>query len=82
MVWHKSHLAPIDKIKQGKEYNVKRYKPFSDNSICGNTMFQQIGARYTPFSALHQFFHTLPIIWAEVAAKCFLRNPRWCLFKL
>jgi hypothetical protein len=34
-----------------------------------NTMFIQIGKRYTPFSALHQFFPTLPINCAQVAAK-------------
>jgi hypothetical protein len=45
-------------------------------------MFIQIGKRYTPFSALHQFFPTLPINCAQVAAKCFMRNTRWCLFKI
>jgi hypothetical protein len=39
--------------------------------IGANTMFFQIGRRYTPFSGLHQFFSTLPIIWAQVAAKLF-----------
>jgi hypothetical protein len=29
-------------------------------------MFLQIGKRYTPFSALSQFFPTLPIIYAQV----------------
>jgi hypothetical protein len=38
-------------------------------------MFFQIGRRYTPFSALHQFFPTLPIIYAQGAAKNILRNP-------
>jgi hypothetical protein len=37
-------------------------------------MFFQIGRRYTPFSALHHFFPTLPIIYAQVAAKHFWRN--------
>jgi hypothetical protein len=41
-----------------------------------NTMFLQIGKRYAQFLALHQFFHTLPIIWAQVAIKHFLLNPR------
>jgi hypothetical protein len=31
----------------------------------------QIGKRCTSFSALHQFFPTLPLIWAQVAAKLF-----------
>jgi hypothetical protein len=34
-------------------------------------LFLQIGKRYTPFAALHQFIPTLPIIWAQVAAKHF-----------
>ncbi len=37
-------------------------------------MFLQIGKRYTSFSALHQFFPTLPKIYAQVATKCFMRN--------
>jgi hypothetical protein len=36
-------------------------------------MFLQIGRRYTPFSALRQLFPTLPIIWAQVAAKRFFK---------
>jgi hypothetical protein len=34
-------------------------------------MFLQIDQRHTPLSALHQFFPTLPIIWAQVVAKRF-----------
>jgi hypothetical protein len=34
-------------------------------------MFLQIDKRHTPFSALHLFFPTLLIIWAQVAAKRF-----------
>jgi hypothetical protein len=45
-------------------------------------MFLQIGKRYTPFSALHQFFSTLPIICAQVAAKDFMQNTRWCPFNI
>jgi hypothetical protein len=45
-------------------------------------MFLQIGKRYTPFSALHQFFPTLPLICAQVAAKCLIRNTRKCPFKI
>jgi hypothetical protein len=48
----------------------------------GEPMFLQISKRYTPFSALHQFFPTLPIIFAEVAAKCCMQNTRWCPFKI
>jgi hypothetical protein len=55
MVWRWRPLAPISKIKSGKQNTVKRY---------------------TPFSALHQFFPTLPIICAQVAAKRFKRNTR------
>jgi hypothetical protein len=55
---------------------VKRYTPNSATPIGANTMFLQIGKRYTPFSALHQFFHTLPIICAQVTAKGFMRNTR------
>jgi hypothetical protein len=40
-------------------------------------MFLQIDKRHTPLPALHLFFPTLPIIWAQVAAKRFLRNSRW-----
>jgi hypothetical protein len=47
-----------------------------------NAMFIQIGKRYTPFSALHQFFPTLPINCAQEAAKRFMRNTRWCPFKI
>jgi hypothetical protein len=36
-------------------------------------MFLQIDKRHTPFSALHLFFPTLLIIWAQVAAKRFLQ---------
>jgi hypothetical protein len=45
-------------------------------------MFLQIGKRYIPFKALHQLFPTLPIIWGQVAAKRFLKNPRWWPFKI
>jgi hypothetical protein len=45
-------------------------------------MFLQIGKRYTPFSALHQFFPKLSIICAQVAAKHFMRNTRWYPFKI
>jgi hypothetical protein len=55
---------------------VKRYTPNSATPIGANTMFLQIGKRYTPFSALHQFVPTLPVIYAQVAAKCFMRNTR------
>jgi hypothetical protein len=61
---------------------VKRYTPNSATSIGANTMFLQIGKRYTPFSVLHQFFPTLPIICAQVAAKRFMQNTRWCPFKI
>jgi hypothetical protein len=45
-------------------------------------MCLQIDKRYTPFSELHQFFPTLPIIYAQVAAKGFMQNTRWCPFKI
>jgi hypothetical protein len=45
-------------------------------------MFLQIGKRYIPFSALHQLFPTSPIIWAQVAAKRYLQNPRMLPFKI
>jgi hypothetical protein len=53
---------------------VKRYTPNNATPIDANTMFLQIGEHYTPFSALHQFFPTLPIICAQVAAKRFMQN--------
>jgi hypothetical protein len=34
-------------------------------------MFLQIDKRHTPLLALHLFFPTLPIIWAQVAANVF-----------
>jgi hypothetical protein len=55
---------------------VKRYTLNCATPIGANTMFLQIGKRYTPFSALQQFFPTLPIIYAQVAAKRFMRNTR------
>jgi hypothetical protein len=61
--------VPIGKIKSGKQNTVKHYTPNSATPIGSNTMFLQIGKRYTPFSALHQLFPTLPIICAQVAAK-------------
>jgi hypothetical protein len=57
-------------------------KPNSATPIGDNTMFIQIGKRYTPFSALHQFFPALPINCAQVAAKRFMRNIRWSPFKI
>jgi hypothetical protein len=53
---------------------VKRYTPNSATLIGANIMFLQIGKRYTPSSALCQFFPTLPIICAQVVAKRFMRN--------
>jgi hypothetical protein len=53
---------------------VKRYTPNSATPIGTNSMFLQIGKRYTPFSVLHKFSPTLPIICAQVAAKLFMRN--------
>jgi hypothetical protein len=61
---------------------VKRYTPNSATPIGANTMFIQIGMRYTPFSALDQFFPTLPINCAQVAAKRIIRNTRWCRLKI
>jgi hypothetical protein len=69
-------IAPIGKIKSGKQNTVKRYTPNSTSPIGANTMFLQIGKRYTPFLALHQFFPTLLIICAQVAAKRFMRYTR------
>jgi hypothetical protein len=40
--------------------------------------FKLVGA----ISVLHQFFPTLPIIWAQLASKHFLQNPRWFPFKI
>jgi hypothetical protein len=68
--------VPISKIKSGKPNTVKRYTPNFATSIGANIMFLQIGKRCTPFSALHQFFPTLSIIYAQVAAKRFMRNTR------
>jgi hypothetical protein len=67
-----SPLAPIGKIKSGKENTVKRYTANSAPPIGANTMFLQIGRRYTPFAVLHQFFPTLPIICVQVAVKRFM----------
>jgi hypothetical protein len=61
---------------------VKRYASNSATPIGANTMFLQIGERYTPFSALHYFLPTLPIIWAQVVAKRSMRNTTWCPFKI
>jgi hypothetical protein len=55
---------------------MKRNTPNSATPIGANTMFLQIGKHYTPFLALHQFFPTLPIIFAQVVAKHFMRNTR------
>jgi hypothetical protein len=55
---------------------VKHYTPKSATPIGINTMFLQIGQRYTPFLGLHQFFPTLPIIGAQMAAKRFMQNTR------
>jgi hypothetical protein len=73
---HGMALEPIGKIKSGKQNTVKRYTPNSATPIGANTMSLQIGKRYTPFSALHQFSPTLPIICAQVAAKCLMPNTR------
>jgi hypothetical protein len=61
---------------------VKRYSPNSATPIGANTMFLQIGKRYTPFSGLPQVFPTLPIICAQVATKRFMRITRCCPFKI
>jgi hypothetical protein len=74
--------APVGKIKSGKENTVKRYTPNSATPMGANTMFIQIGKCYTPFSALHQFFPTLPINCAQVGVKRFMRNTRWRPFKI
>jgi hypothetical protein len=54
--------VPIGKIKSSKENTVKLYTPNRDTHIGANPIFLQIGKCYSPFSALHQFFPTLPII--------------------
>jgi hypothetical protein len=72
--------APIGKIKSGKQNTEKRYTPNSATPIGANTLFLQIGKCYTPFTALHQFFPTLPIICAQVAAKRFMQYTRYCPF--
>jgi hypothetical protein len=45
MVWRQNPLAPIGKIKSGKENTVKRYTPNSATPIGANAMFIQIGKR-------------------------------------
>jgi hypothetical protein len=82
MVWPWSPLAPFGKSKSGKQYTGKRYTSNSGTPIGANTMFPPTGKRYTPFSALHQFFPKLPVIWTQVAAKRFKQNTRWCPFKI
>ncbi len=43
----------------------------SATPIGANTMFLHIVERNTPFLTLHKLFRILPIIWAQVAEKCF-----------
>jgi hypothetical protein len=69
-------------MKSGKENTVKRYTPNRATPMGTNTMFIQVGKRYTPFSKLHQFFPTLAINCAQVVAKRFMQNTRWCPFKI
>jgi hypothetical protein len=57
---------------------VKRYTPNSATPIGADTMFLQIGKRYTPFSALRQFFPTLLII---CALALYSENKRYVLLK-
>jgi hypothetical protein len=64
--------VPIGKIKSGKQNTVKRYTPNSATPIGATTMFLQIEKCYTPFSALR----------AQMAAKRFMLNTRWCPFKI
>jgi hypothetical protein len=52
---------------------VKRNTLYSTTIIGANTTFLQIDRCCTPFSALHQFFPTLPIIWDQVEAKRFCK---------
>jgi hypothetical protein len=54
--------VPIGEIESDKQNIVKRYALNSTTPIGAITVFLQTGKRYTPFSALHQFFNTLPII--------------------
>jgi hypothetical protein len=61
---------------------MKRYTPNSATPNGSNTMFLQIAKHYTHFSALHQVFPTLLIICAQVAAKHYIQNTRWCPFKI
>jgi hypothetical protein len=56
-----------------KKNTVKCLTVCSATTIGANAMFLQIDRRHTPFSVLHQFFLTLPITWAQVAAKCFCK---------
>jgi hypothetical protein len=44
-------------------------------------MFLQTDMRHTPFSALHLFFPTLPIICAQVAAKRFFAKFKMVALK-
>jgi hypothetical protein len=46
-----------------------------------------IGARqcatlHKQYAMLNQFPPTSPVVWAQVAEKCFLRNPGCCPFKI
>jgi hypothetical protein len=56
MVWRYSPLAPIGKIKSGKQNTVKRYTPNRTTPIGANTMFLQIGKHYTPFQSFTNSF--------------------------
>ncbi len=78
---HSMALEPFSANWQGKYCTVKRWTLYSATYIGANIMFLQIDKRYTPFSALHQFFPTLLTIWAQVAARHFLWNPKSWPFK-
>jgi hypothetical protein len=49
MVWSKNPLAPIGKIKSGKQNIAKRYTPKNATPIGAKTMFLQL------VSAIHHF---------------------------
>ncbi len=62
-------------------YSVQRFTVFSLPYIILPDLLalaRQCSALHQQFAVLHQFSPTLPIIWAQVAAKRFLHNPGWC----
>jgi hypothetical protein len=81
---HGMALEPFNTfiIIKNKENTVKLLTPYSPTSIGVSTVFSKLVNAIHHFQRFTNFFLTLPIIWAQVAAKRLLQKSKMGALKI